>query len=413
MSRRTKVYGLLASAAAATLAANVQAAPFVNTWMEASTASNGTYGATVTNVTAGQTLFYKVWIDVASIGTVNQQGTAAAKTITALTPGTDGVANTKFNIFEDASAPIQVNFGSAGTLDASWNSVTGASGGTVTARTGSAGNNDLVGVRPGQNTTFMAIDPVVMVTGSFVVAAAPASSTSFVGMTATNSVATALKVNGASVFPSATTEKGLDPYLGFTALTLQTAGGPVATGTSRIHLDSSPLGVNLADNTNASENPGAAVAGAINVQRNGPGAYVSEIDGLTANGSNGAALIGGNGVQAPDPSYVMLWLTGQTADISALLADPTLDLGGGTLVTNADPQFAILQAQYQLPGNDTWEMLIKYPSGAGIAGNSVSWNLGNATGVQVDAVAVVPEPATIGLLGLAGLGVMARRRRKA
>jgi hypothetical protein len=172
----------------------------------------------------GQSIDYQVVMDMAPTGTTNSNG---SRTITSLTVGTDGVNTHKIDIFELATDSVQVNFAAAGVLNAdpspvagdSWASGTGASGGTPTARPAGVGN-DLLAVRPAHGAgIFTAVDPEIVMSGTFTTA--PGSADSLVRMRVFNPPATSLKINGATtVFPSATTENGADPIYGYTPLTL-------------------------------------------------------------------------------------------------------------------------------------------------------------------------------------------------
>jgi hypothetical protein len=150
-----------------------------------------------------------------------------------------------------------------------------------------------------------------------------------------------------------------------------------------------------------------ATSGAIGVTGSG-GAYTSEIDPLTASERTGSAAIdnGTGDSLANGPILVMLWLTGLEADKTDLRS--VLDAAGGAVydvLPATDPSFLALQASY--PGFDTLisftDPATTFPPGA------FNWNFSAHPNVDVDQIAVVPEPAS--LLALAGAVVTAMRRR--
>jgi len=136
------------------------------------------------------------------------------------------------------------------------------------------------------------------------------------------------------------------------------------------------------------------------------GKYVSEVDQLLANSATGNAPIATIGAE-PGNIYVMAKLTGAAADIATFLNDPAVTAD----VDASDPQFALLHANYDSQfGGGGFNALFRFTN----AGNNrtINWAITPA-GVTVDQLAAVPEPTTMSLLGIAGLGLLARRRRNA
>ena len=240
MSHLNRKTSVLAGAAlvAAAWATPSHAAPLATLSLQGKITGSGDAFSTTVVVLAGggQSIDYQVVMDMAPTGTTNSNFTG--RTINSLTVGTDGVNSHKIDIFELAADQIQVNFAAAGTLNAdpspvagdSWAGGTGPSGGTPTVRAGGVGN-DLLAVRPVHSSgVFTAVDPEIVMSGTFLTAAGSADSN--VRMRTFTPTATSLRINGTqTVFPSAATETGADPIYGYVPLTL-TTGVPEPTSLS-------------------------------------------------------------------------------------------------------------------------------------------------------------------------------------
>jgi hypothetical protein len=147
-----------------------------------------------------------------------------------------------------------------------------------------------------------------------------------------------------------------------------------------------------------------AVGGAIAVS-GANNSYVSEVDQLLdPSVSWGSAPIQTIGDEAGNV-YVMAKLSGSAADIATLLGQLVSD------VDATDSQFAPLHASYDSAfGAGGFNVLFKFPN---MAGSKVfNWDFSFAPQVTIDQLAVVPEPATMGWMAFAGMGLLAGRRRK-
>lgn len=136
------------------------------------------------------------------------------------------------------------------------------------------------------------------------------------------------------------------------------------------------------------------------------GHYVSEVDPLSDPSlTKGSAPIVGIGDEAGF-IYVMAKLNGTPAEIAAALASSTTDIDA----TSGDANFAALHAAYdsQFTGG-SFNALFKMPN---ITGAKVfNYDFSGFPTVTFDQLAAVPEPATMGLMAFAGMGLLARRRR--
>ncbi len=255
MNRRVKrnISRAVAAAALASIGHSAWASPFVYFEILARNNANQTDAFTPSlAVTTGEVVQYEVLLRMAPVGTSNQQGAAAAKTISSLTMNTgstngDGVNTFEFDMFQAAAAAVQVNFGSALTLNTdptpqsndSWGAGTGPSGGTPTVRSGS--NNDLIGIKAvhanGVQTGVTADTSTYELMGSGTFTVASGSGLALVQAKFHSPVT--LKYNGGTILaPTATTEGGSDPYISYQSLTLNPVTGNnsdiVLTGTDNV-----------------------------------------------------------------------------------------------------------------------------------------------------------------------------------
>jgi hypothetical protein len=162
-----------AAAIGATWSATCFGAPFVYAAVVGRVQGSGDPFSNVVVVqNVGDIVEFQVVADMAPIGTTNTNG---ARTITSLTSGIDGLNSHKWDLYEAATAGIQVDFATPATLNAdptpaandSWGAGIGANPGIPTARSGGLGN-DLLKLRPiHASTVCTAIDPEVVAYGMF------------------------------------------------------------------------------------------------------------------------------------------------------------------------------------------------------------------------------------------------------
>ncbi|HEV8377832.1 MAG TPA: PEP-CTERM sorting domain-containing protein, partial [Tepidisphaeraceae bacterium] len=194
---------------------------------------------------------------------------------------------------------------------------------------------------------------------------------------------------------------------------VQDANGAVhsAIATSlqlKVNILGEPIGrnfVGLANTADAGTPTNVAVGQQITVTGNN-NMYISEVDQLTAdNITAGNAPIVSIGDE-PGNVYVMAKLNGAAADVQAFLDALSADVGP------ADSEFAKLHSLYDSQfGAGGFNALFKFPNFAGAKVFSIETT--GTTGVSVDQLAAVPEPAAMGLMAFGALGLLARRRRDA
>jgi hypothetical protein len=135
--------------------------------------------------------------------------------------------------------------------------------------------------------------------------------------------------------------------------------------------------------------------------------YTSEVDQLTADN----VTVGNTPIQTIGDEagniYVMAKLNGAAADVASFLGAVTAD------VDNTDSQFALLHANYDalFPGG-SFNALFKFPNITGAKVFSIETTSSTHGALSVDQIAAVPEPAAMGWMAFAGMGLLARRRRK-
>jgi hypothetical protein len=185
------------------------------------------FSAAVNGLVGGETVEYQVHIKMADIGTSNIQGTTT-RTINSLTQAQatsgDGVNGLKVDLFNPAASPVQVTFGSLGTLNGdpssltndAWDGGTGASAGTL-------GSSSIINIRPVHATGVQtAVTDELLYSGVFTVNANPGENGLVTMRWGSTSATGSAKINGGTTLlaPTATTEGGSDPMVGYTGLGL-------------------------------------------------------------------------------------------------------------------------------------------------------------------------------------------------
>jgi len=144
-----------------------------------------------------------------------------------------------------------------------------------------------------------------------------------------------------------------------------------------------------------------AVDGAITVTGSSNN-YASEVDQLLSDANSGHAPVQTIGDEAGN-LYVMAKITGTAIDVAAVLSQFNNTVG--------DPQAALLHSAYDAQfGPGGFNLLYKRPNYAGA--KFVNWDLGFHPSARVDMLAVVPEPACIGIVGCVTI-LLSRRRNRA
>lgn len=352
---------LVAAVLAGTLAPTASAAPFLYTWLEARVGSSGPYTTGPLAVLSGQVIEYRIWTEIAA--PVGQYNSATNKNLTSLAPITNGISGLKFNLYETATDPIQVNFAAPTTLNAAagWTAgAAGVSGGTVQARAGSPGQSDLVIIRPLQAVGVFAGVPgsspvaVLVATGTAVATGDSLTTDSFLKMSGkypnSQTTRTTMKINSTvSVTEGNTAAYDTDPI---------TIYGPVGSPKE--------------------------YAGLI--------LYTPWADAMQ---------------QGVDP------VTGYVVDLMKNEDLHLMAAVGGSGHTNLEYKWTIMSPEIIVYGRDVIvpsALLATLPGEHHIVRLDVSGD-GQSDSMEVP-LALVPEPATMALLALGGLAVASVRRRR-
>jgi len=130
----------------------------------------------------------------------------------------------------------------------------------------------------------------------------------------------------------------------------------------------------------------------------GGGFYGTNVVAPSNNTTGNVAL---NFPDNPSKVYVMLWISGDTGNV--IPTDFAADLASANDIAKLTPAY-----KPQGPAGDEFVVLAFNTT---TAANTFNYDFSGRNGIHLDDIAAVPEPASLGLLALAGLGILSRRRK--